>query len=93
MKALDVVVGLAIGAGLFVSIAVGLGPGEKPAPALDVCYQLVSVRPEAHLAITFNACTGRFGLSQLPPGVTSPPGMHNESAQGSFVKPNVRDSI
>jgi hypothetical protein len=42
--------GLAVGA--FVAFAV------MPSPALVNCYEVVSLRPEQHVMVLFNQCTG-----------------------------------
>ncbi len=84
----DAVVGLAVGVGLFVTVVVGRDAIErKPAVAISekgACYEVVSIRPELGIAITFNVCTGQFGLSQFPADIRRAP---KGSASGAFVKP------
>lgn len=79
----DVIVGLAIGVGVYVTAAITYD-GAKPPPAPSECYQIVSVRPQAGVAITFNMCTGRFGLSRFPNDVDVYK-RNGGSADGAFL--------
>lgn len=73
MRAKEIVGGLAIGAAA-VGLVVALRPiavkTESDAKPPVRCYAIVEIHPELGVAITFNGCSGAFGLSQFPMGIS-----------------------